>query len=240
MRTIYYIIVKYVTETFLACRAFPNMRSLHLRWLELDESFRSWLCEPPNDSKNSAFFCRICDKSMAGGVAHIRPHATSDMHVTNLNKIGEDMTTQDAVESDLPFDVRKNIAEIRFSALILEKNIPYQTARDILKFFQSVGKDPNVLANMKMGRTKCSNIISNVLCLVETKRVTEKLQNTRFSIFVDETSDITNEKWMTFLVRYIDESTLDIRTQLIKLINLDTKNCGADQLFIAFKKEMYK
>ncbi|KAK0074971.1 hypothetical protein PV326_012021, partial [Microctonus aethiopoides] len=176
----------------------------------------------------------ICDRSMAGGVAHIRPHATSNMHVTYLNKIGEDMTMQDAVESDLPFDVRKNIAEIRFSVLILEKNIPHQTARDILKFFQSVGEDPNVLANMKMGRTKCSNIISNVLCPIETKRVAGKLQNTRFSIVVDETSDIMNMKWMTFLVRYIDELTLDVRTQLIKLINLDAKDCGADKLFNCF------
>ncbi|KAK0167755.1 hypothetical protein PV327_001619 [Microctonus hyperodae] len=71
-------------------------------------------------------------------------------------------------------------------------------------------ESPMHVTSMKMGRTKCSSIISNVLCPVETKRVAEKLQNTRFSVFVDEISDITNDKWMTFLVRYIDESTLDI------------------------------
>ncbi|EZA47954.1 hypothetical protein X777_15038 [Ooceraea biroi] len=57
---------------------------------------------------------------------------------------------------------------------------------------------------MSMGRTKCKNNISNVLCPVETERVVQNIQNTKFSIFIDEISDITNDKWMTFLVRYAD------------------------------------
>lgn len=58
-----------------------------------------------------------------------------------------------------------------------------------------------------MSRTKC-NIIKNVLCPVETDRVVNTIQNTKFSIFIDETSDISNKKWMTFLVRYIDRKHL--------------------------------
>lgn len=93
---------------------------------------------------------------------------------------------------------------------------------------------------MTMGRTKCSNIISNVLCPVETERVVNNIQNTKFSIFIDETSVITNDKWMTFLVRYVDPETLNIRSQLVKLINIDAKDCSAEKLFNAFEYEMYK
>jgi len=87
--------------------------------------------------------------------------------------------------------VRKKIAEIKYAALITEKNIPHRIAKEIL-FFQQV--DPNVLKNMSMSPTKCKNIISNVLCPVETERVVNSIQNTKFPIFIDETSDITNEK----------------------------------------------
>jgi len=59
-------------------------------------------------------------------------------------------------------------------------------------FFQQV--DPNVLKNMSISSTKCKNIISNVLCSVEIERVVNSIQNTKFSIFIDETSDVTNEK----------------------------------------------
>ncbi|XP_070518013.1 uncharacterized protein [Cardiocondyla obscurior] len=56
----------------------------------------------------------------------------------------------------------------------------------------------------------------------------------------DETSDISNQKWMTFLVRYVDPETLDSRSQLVKLINIDAKNSSAEKLFDAFLNEMWK
>lgn len=54
---------------------------------------------------------------------------------------------------------------MKYAVLIAEKNILYETAQDILNFFQNVGKDPNALKNMSMGKTKCRNIISNVSCI---------------------------------------------------------------------------
>jgi len=63
----------------------------------------------------------------------------------------------------LSFDGRKKLAEIKYAALIAEKNILYQMAKEILNFFH-VGKEPNVL---NMGRTKYTNIITNAVCPVE-------------------------------------------------------------------------
>jgi len=90
-------------------------------------------------------------------------------------------------ESFLSFDERKKEAEIRYAALIAEKNISHQTAKEILNLFQNI--DSDVLKSMTMGRTKCTNIIKNVLYPVERERVVDKIQNTKFSIFIDETSD---------------------------------------------------
>ncbi|EZA56783.1 SCAN domain-containing protein [Ooceraea biroi] len=89
---------------------------------------------------------------------------------------------------------------------------------------------------MKMDRTKCNNIISNVVCPVETEQVVNKLQRTKFSVFIDETSDICNKKWMTFFVRYIDPETLNI---LVKLMNIDAKDCSATKLFNAFRNDLW-
>ncbi|EFN74653.1 hypothetical protein EAG_11867, partial [Camponotus floridanus] len=130
--------------------------------------------------------------------------------------------------------------KIRYAALITEKNISHQTAKNILSFFQNIGKDLNVLKNITMCRTKCKNIISNVLCSVETERIINNIQNTKFSIFIDETSDIRNEKWMTYFVRYVDPETLDIQSQLVKLINIDAKDCSVEKLFNVFEYKMYK
>ncbi|KAG5340317.1 SCND3 protein, partial [Acromyrmex heyeri] len=82
-------------------------------------------------------------------------------------------------------------------------------------------------------------IFTNVLSSVETERVVDNIQNTKFTIFIDETSDICNDKWMTFLVRYIEPKTLDNRTQLVKLIDIDARDCSAEKLYEAFRNEMW-
>ena len=86
-----------------------------------------------------------------------------------MKENNEDLNTQ-IDESLLSFDKRKKSAEIRYAALIAEKNIPHNIAKEILELFQEIGKDSNVLKSMSLSRTKCKNIISNVLCPVETKR----------------------------------------------------------------------
>ncbi|KYN37919.1 hypothetical protein ALC56_07715 [Trachymyrmex septentrionalis] len=222
------------------------------KWLDRAE-FKSWLREVPHDP--SLFFCLMCDKSAAGGLSQIIRHSKSKAHI-NKNKTNSIEVSQSnnnsqsnddtqathnrATQTELlsSFEERKKSAEIRFAAFIADKNIPHQNAKEILSFFRHVGEDPNVLKAMSMGRTKCKNIITNVLCPIETERVVNKIQNTKFTIFINETSD--NEKWMTFLVRYVDPDTLDIRSQLVKLIDIDAKDSNAEKLFLAFKCEMWK
>ena len=45
-----------------------------------------------------------------------------------------------------------------------------------------------------MSQKRCINIITNVLNPVETERIVNNIQNTKFTIFIDETSDICNDK----------------------------------------------
>lgn len=127
------------------------------RWLEI-EQFKCWLHEVPHDT--NLFFCSICDKTIAGGLSQIYRHAESKTHIDKyeksnieLSKSNEDSNMQ-INESLLTFDERRKSAEIRYAALIADKNIPHQTAEEILNFFQHIGKDHIVLKNMEMGQPK--------------------------------------------------------------------------------------
>lgn len=219
----------------------PRKSVFRQEWLDIDQ-FKVWLREVPHDA--SLFFCSICDKSIVGGLSQIYRHSKSKTHIDKYEKsdIEISVPNEDSYmqinQTLLSFDKRRKSAEIRYAALIADKNIPHQTAKEILNFFQHIGKEPNVLKNMSMGRTKCTNIITNVLCPVETNRIVNRIQNIKFSIFIHETSDTTNNKWMTFLVRYVNPETLDIHSQLLKLVNVDAKDSSAEKLFHAFKSEM--
>ncbi|XP_011868672.1 PREDICTED: uncharacterized protein LOC105562439 isoform X1 [Vollenhovia emeryi] len=213
------------------------------QWLEI-ERFKPWLREVENDA--NAFFCAICDKTITGGLSQICRHAKSNAHKSKCGQsdtpiyiTNTDVNLQ-VDESLLLFEEQKKSAEIRYAALIADKNIPHETAKLILHFFQDVAKNPNVLKSMSMGRTKCTNIISNVLCSVETDYIVSNIQNTKFFVFIDETSDISNEKWMTFHVRYVNPETLQVHSQLIKLVDIDSADCSTEKLFDVFKRELQK
>jgi len=93
------------------------------------------------------FFCTFRNNSYNGNLLHVIRHAESNKHKENCklekNKLNEDVDMID--ESLLSFKERKKIAEIRYAAWIADRNIPFQTVKDILNFFQEVGKDSNVL-----------------------------------------------------------------------------------------------
>ncbi|KAG5325816.1 POLX protein, partial [Pseudoatta argentina] len=99
---------------------------------------------------------------------------------------------------------------------------------------------PRIVRTGLRGRPKKS-LCYCIIC-DKSNIVVDNIQNTKFSRFIDETSEICNEKWMIFQVRYLDpdSGTLDIHTQLVVLININAKNSSTEKLFNALRKEMYK
>lgn len=219
-----------------------SKKTFRQQWLD-NEDFKFWLREVPNNPHS--FQCNICERSFVGGLSQIYRHAESyaNMHIkkceksdVEANKSNENLNTQPD-ESFLTFDDFKKSFEIRFSALIAENSLSYGTAEKILRLFREAGERtdfPKLLKSVTIGSTKCANITTNVLGPVETERVVDNIQNTKFSISVDETSDRTNNKWMTFFVRYVDSETLDVRAQLVKLIEIDARDYSAEKLFNVF------
>lgn len=109
------------------------------QWLEIEE-LKIWLREVSNNK--NLFFCCICNKSFTAGLSKIYRHADSKIHVENLQKCNTESDTetlQMESEKSLPFEDRRKLAEIRYAALIADKNISYDTAQTILNFFQDLG-----------------------------------------------------------------------------------------------------
>ena len=99
--------------------------------------------------------------------------------------------------------------EIRLAAFVAFKQTSFTVGHDFLEFFQAADDNADLIKSMKMGRNKCRYIIENVLCKVETDRIANCLHNNKFSIFVDESSDINHRKWMIFLVKHVDSGNYD-------------------------------
>ncbi|KAG5316536.1 ZN862 protein, partial [Acromyrmex insinuator] len=196
----------------------------HEKWLEIEE-LKYWLRKEPRDA--TKFFCLICNKSFLYTKKRIYSHAISKLHSSiEISKSNEDF------KSFVTFEKYRKEAEIRYAALLTDHNISYRHSHKILNLFQYAGEGLNVSKTLHMDRTKCTEIITNILCPIETKHLVNKIQNTKFTVFIDFTSDIYKDNiWMSFQVRYVDSVTLDVRLQLVELMCIDVKDFSADKLF---------
>ncbi|XP_066583071.1 protein FAM200A-like [Prorops nasuta] len=229
-------------------RKSSHKKKFQYHWYDLNPSWMKWAKPIPDDS--SKFHCLICDKVLNCGYSEIQKHESSSIHVQNAVQFSNRHIPQSSSsssnsaefskEKEFDFLERVNIAEIRLSTFFVEHNIPYIASSAMVNMFKQIGKEPEVLQAITLGRVKLSKIITNVVCREETQSLTETLQNTKFSVFVDETSDLTNEKWFSIMVRYIEPASLQIQTRLLQLINIDARDCSAEKLFSAFNNEMVK
>ena len=71
-------------------------------------------------------------------------------------------------------------------------------------------------------------------------RITNILRDNFFSVYVDETSDRANEKWLSLLARYVDPETLQVNSVLLQMINVDASDCSAQKLFESFRNALWR
>ncbi|XP_066582012.1 protein FAM200A-like [Prorops nasuta] len=220
-----------------------SSKKFQIDWYDEYPSWENWVLRVTG--RDDLFVCLACGKMYSCGVSQIQRHAGQKIHIENMIKkeipLDDEIAYPTTSENDqFRFNDRVKAAELKVAAFFAEHQIPFKNSRELLLLFQEIGKEPDVLQSMTLGKTKIRNIITKVLCPYETERVSEDLKRHRFSVFVDETTDSTNEKKMTLITRHVDSKSLRTQDNLLYLINLDAKDCSADKIFNAFKNELNK
>ncbi|XP_066598799.1 zinc finger protein 862-like [Prorops nasuta] len=215
-------------------------KKFQIEWYDEYPSWENWVLRVTG--RDDLFVCLACEKINVCGLSQIKRHAVQKRHIENMIKKNMPLdeiaypTTSD--NDTFRFNDRVKAAELKVAAFFAQHHIPFKNSKELLLLFQEIGKESDVLQSMTLGKTKVRNIITKVLCPYETERVSEDLKRHRFSVFVDETTDSTNEKKMTLITRHVDSKSLCIQDNLLHLINLDAKDCSADKIFHAFNNEM--
>ena len=222
---------KYIPRTFLR------------QWLERDD-FKPWLQRVFND--DSKFHCSACCKNymINSGLSEIKNHFGTKSHAENVSKLSERNSAafDDFDVSDSPENILEKIqiAEIALCAFFVEHNIPFHISAYLIGLLKVIFPDSYIASKLTLSRLKCNKIITNVLSKVEVSRIIESARHHKFSIFVDESTDISNVKWLTFLIKYVNSETSAAFTELLELLKLDAIDCSAEGLFSAFEKALHK
>ena len=91
------------------------------------------------------------------------------------------------------------------------------------------------MQSLSLSQKKCKYIVKEVLAKREIEELTKILQTRKFSILLDESTDITDTKFLCLLVQYLCPTDKKVKTKLFELISLDAKDCTANKIFQTFK-----
>ena len=63
------------------------------------------------------------------------------------------------------------------------------------------------------------NVVKNVSSPYEKERHLKSSQNCKFSLHINELTELVQrKKWMILQIRYVDEETMDVRTEPMSLL----------------------
>ncbi len=81
----------------------------------------------------------------------------------------------------------------------------------------SHGKD-TIFSQLRLHRTKCSKIITRVVAPAMKTALKEDLRGQKFSILVDEATDLGSAKHLCIVIRYLDPKTWNLMTSFLDLV----------------------
>lgn len=94
----------------------------------------------------------------------------------------------------------------------------------LIDLFKNIAKDDEIVIELKCGRTKAVETANNILSKSSLEDFCEQLRRKKFSIIIDETTDISTSKVLAVVVRYFDDKLGKVCDRLLNLIELDNSD----------------
>ncbi|XP_070511914.1 protein FAM200C-like [Cardiocondyla obscurior] len=208
-----------------------RVKEFQYSWLD-ENIFKGWLA--PYHQENKAL-CTACNKLIRCNKSDLVQHSQTVKHITNINlnnKIYNE-SPNDKVELNHKDKVKR--AEIKLAAFFAEHNTAFSTADHLIPLLKDICLESKVIQNLKLGRNKCNEIVKHIIAKREVEKLINNLQFCKFSILIDESTDISDSKLMCVLAKYVSPNNGQVITQLLELVSLDARDCSANKLFKTFK-----
>lgn len=177
----------------------------YLKDWEKEEDFKGWLSASSNGP--SYFLCKPCGFNGKGGKSEILKHAKSQKHLAAVNVIKKHPPIFEMIKAvkEEKSEYKIKDAELKISAFIAEHDLPFKLLDHLPKLISSVCTDSVVAKKIRCGATKGNKLIKNVIGATNKEEVISDLQCKHFSLIIDEATDISCEKVLCLVVRYLSD-----------------------------------
>eukprot|EP00795_Rhopilema_esculentum_P002576 gene2576-769_t len=184
------------------------------------------------DGKQNAF-CTICHQSITPKASNLANHEKSDKHIKNINAAN---STKSLPFANLPKKTKEPSEDVKRFEIELSVGISCHTAINSIDHLGQIMKrngEGSIVGNIRLHRRKCTKILTNVVAPALKEELKESLINQKFSVVVDESTDVAANKHMAILLRYFDDASSEICTAFAGLVPVISTR--GESLFEALK-----
>ncbi|CAG9840762.1 unnamed protein product [Diabrotica balteata] len=174
--------------------------------------------------------CKVCNKSIEGSKTHLERHQQNSRHKQLLRQVTSTGNIENLLQNNEQHAFLTSVKKAEYKlvmGLVVEHNSPMLVMDHVPKLLASTVPDSKIIKSLACGRTKTTNMIHMLKREAESVLIT-KLQGTKFSIIIDETTDISTRKCLAILVRYLDKTSYSVMDSLLTLVEVE--ECTADGL----------
>ncbi|KAJ2954875.1 hypothetical protein O0L34_g3196 [Tuta absoluta] len=195
----------------------------------------SWLtksCEKDiGDGKGEAY-CEICKTNLRAHKADLMKHASTAVHTTKAKMLPK-MNPKQRTLGVFGFD--KSTGSSKSNDLKLAVHIACHSALRSVdhlgEILKALGKGSS-LENIQLHRTKCTLLIKNVIAPAMLKELVDDIGQGPYSALVDESTDLTTNKYMAVCIRFYSANSKTMVTNFLGLV--EVPSATAENLYTAF------
>lgn len=198
-------------------------RKFREEWLQ-DGDFRGWL-RKVDDDENKAY-CVVCRSSMVTEISTLKRHRTSKRHTEAL-ALQTASPNQPSPPSDCDDSVTR--AEIKLTAFLAEHNISINSIDHLTSLLKDIFPDSQIANKLSLKRTKATRVLNDI-GKVSRNQLHDAMKENKFSVIIDETTDISTCKSCAIVIKMFKQVTGKIETKFLDLLPVyDTTNDITDK-----------
>lgn len=200
------------------------MASVKSSWKERYDSGRKynpsweekfvWVTRTSDGSENA--FCKLCKTTLAPRASRLAEHEKSKGHASRVKAASGSRGLREMFSPQERKEEEKKRVELEL-AVAISCHCSMANVDHIGEIIRRNGRGSE-LQNIQLHRTKCTKLISRVVSPALLDELKEDVKGKKFSVLVDEVTDLAVNKHVCVVIRYFSESRCKIATEFVGLV----------------------
>lgn len=151
----------------------------------------------------------------------LRKHGTSKSHEQSARSVTSSKNIFSMCQAQNDTKVRARKVELMATLFLIKKNLPIADIDDLIELMKTVDIDKSVQRQLACGRTKCSQIVKNVIGKYTLEQLIDVLRTSYFSLIIDESTDVAVKKQLVLCVRFFSPTIREIHDQFLACLEVN-------------------